>query len=388
MSNYDAVIVGGGASGASCASFLSKNGNFKVAVIEADERIGKKLSKTGNGQGNVSNTDMSAWHYRGSVSELAGKIACADKEIYGKLFNCLFVADGKGRIYPSGKQASALCDSLVKTLKSQGAEIFTGTQVNGIDIKNGEFIFSLSGGKSVSSKYAVVCTGGLAQPVCKSLSPYLLAESTGHKLAKRYPSLVQLKTDAKDIKTLRGLRADCSVTAFTDGKKSESFRGDVIFTDFGVSGNAVFAVSPAFADKQGVLSIEFLPEISADEIIRDIENKKKLGYEQSELLSGTVHNQIGRAVIKRANCSDGRRIACGLKNFELNIVGTLGFDYAQATRGGVIMDDITDDLESKKIKNLFFAGEILDIDGDCGGYNLQWAFASGAHVAETILKRI
>ena len=106
------------------------------------------------------------------------------------------------------------------------------------------------------------------------------------------------------------------------------------------------------------------------------------------MLCGTLHNQIGRAIIKRANSDDLNKIIAVIKNFTLPVLGTLGFDYAQVTKGGINMNEITDSLESKIEKNLFFAGEVLDVDGDCGGYNLQWAFASGITVAETILKSI
>ncbi|MDE6586026.1 MAG: aminoacetone oxidase family FAD-binding enzyme [Clostridia bacterium] len=388
MYDYDVVVIGGGAAGMACATCLSKNCNVNVALIEAGERLGKKLSVTGNGQGNVSNTHMAAEHYHGSVAALAEKIVCSDKDIYKNLFNCIFTADEKGRVYPSGRQASSLTDSLNYTLKKQGVSISLFTQVIDIRKLNGDFVLELSDSRSVSSRFVVICTGGKAQPVYKGLSPYALAEKTGHRTTGLYPSLVQLKTETTHIKTLKGLRSECLVTAIVDEKKSAVSRGDVIFTEYGVSGNAVFSVSPAFADKPGELSIEFLPDVSAELIKNDIDNKKELGYEQSELLSGTVHNQIGRAIIRRANSLDSDKIVSILKNFKLKVTGTLGFSYAQVTRGGISINEITENLESKIVSNLFFAGEILDIDGDCGGYNLQWAFSSGVYIAKMILKRL
>ncbi len=135
-----------------------------------------------------------------------------------------------------------------------------------------------------------------------------------------------------------------------------------------------------------MLSLCLLDE--ADEnIIADIRNKKDLGYPKSELLSGTLHNQIGRAVINRCQSDDEKVICNTLKNFTLKVFGTLGFDYAQVTKGGIEMSGVTDELESKFKKNLFFAGEILDVDGCCGGYNLHWAFSSAFAVADAIIKR-
>ena len=134
--------------------------------------------------------------------------------------------------------------------------------------------------------------------------------------------------------------------------------------------------------------MEFLPDFSAEEIEKSVSAHKKAGYETSELLSGTLHNQIGRAIIKRAGTDSASKIVQTLKNFTLPVLGTLGFDYAQVTKGGINMDEVTEKLESRLIKNLFFAGEIFDVDGDCGGYNLQWAFTSGMAVADEILKRL
>ena len=174
-----------------------------------------------------------------------------------------------------------------------------------------------------------------------------------------------------------------------EGKVLFCSRGDVIFTEYGVSGNAVFSVSSHVADKHNVkLKIEFLPDFSEKEVEESVASAIKSGRRTEELLSGSLHNQIGRAVIKRAASTSAKDIARAVKNFTLDVTGTLGFDYAQVTKGGINMTEITDELESKIVKNLFFAGEILDVDGDCGGYNLQWAFTSGLAAAESILKRV
>lgn len=148
-------------------------------------------------------------------------------------------------------------------------------------------------------------------------------------------------------------------------------------------------MSSYITDKQNVtLSLEFLPDFSAAQIEQSIAAQKAAGREDSELLSGTLHNQIGRAVIKRAGTAAPREIVKALKNFTLEVCGNLGFDYAQVTKGGINMCEVTDVLESRLARNLFFAGEILDVDGDCGGYNLQWAFTSGITVAREILTRL
>ncbi len=388
-SEYDVIIVGGGAAGLACAVSLLKGGkNLKICLVDAGERFGKKLAATGNGQGNISNTDMTAAHFHGGNISVAEKIACADAYDGAKLFGCIFGADDKGRIYPAGRQASALVDSLLHSLR--GAECVTGVKISKIIKENGGFAVYEDKRLVGKAKFVALCTGGKAQKQFKTDgSAYALATSFGHTLTPLYPSLVQLKTDTKYIKTLKGIRADCIVTASRNVKTLAKARGDVIFTDYGVSGNAVFSVSSYITDKQNVtLSLEFLPDFSAEQIEQSIAAQKAAGREESELLSGTLHNQIGRAVIKRAGTASPREIVRTLKNFTLEVCGNLGFDYAQVTKGGINMGEVTDVLESRLARNLFFAGEILDVDGDCGGYNLQWAFTSGITVAREILTRI
>ena len=398
--NYDVAIVGGGASGLAAASFLgsltvSSRKKFNICVIEGNFRLGKKLSATGNGQGNVGNTSISPRNYHsagpqnfsGGSVKMAYDIISRRQRVYETLFHGIFTADEKGRIYPAGRQASSLTDCLIKGLAAHNIATFTAVKVTGIK-KDGLFRLTLSDGKCISAKYVLLCVGGKAQKQFGTDgSSYALAEAFGHKITPLYPSLVQLKADTTHIKTFRGIRADCNLTAVVDGKEVASSRGDVIFTEYGISGNAVFSVSPAFAGKTGEVVIEFAPDISFETLRRDVLDKQKLGYAESELLTLTLNNQIGRAIIRRAASDKPEDIAAMAKHFTLNVTGTLGFDYAQVTHGGVDMRFVTDELESKLCKNLFFAGEVLDIDGDCGGYNLTWAFASACHVALAIASR-
>lgn len=387
--DFDVAIVGGGAAGLACAETLLKGGkNLKVALFDAGDRLGKKLAATGNGQGNISNINLSPERYHGGNCALVGKIACADPYAGVGLFDCLFSADASGRIYPAGRQASALADSLINTVKN-GISLLYPVKVEAVK-RDGARFGVYGGALHNTTEYVVLCTGGKAQKQFKTDgSAYALATSFGHTLTPLYPSLVQLKTDTAHIKTLKGIRAFCRVTALCNGKTLAQSAGDVIFTEYGVSGNAVFSVSPYVTDKRDVtLSLEFLPEFSSGQIEESIAAKKRAGRDTAELLSGTMHNQIGRAVIKRAGTDSEKQIVKTLKSFLLPVTGTLGFDYAQVTKGGIDMREVTDGLESKIVKNLFFAGEILDVDGDCGGYNLQWAFTSGMAVADEILNRV
>ena len=387
MQKFDVAIVGGGASGLTCALILKRiNKNISVVIIDACERLGKKLAVTGNGQGNVSNSNLSTQNYHGGGAELAYAIIGGDYELPFKIFNCLFVEDEQGRIYPSGRQASALVDSLLYELKSCGVQFINSMRVTKIEAG---FRLYLSDGRTLNAKKVVLACGGSAQKQFGTNgTSYGLAQFFGHRLTGLRPSLVQLKTVTAHIKTLRGVRAECGVTAFSGDAVLGSSFGDVIFTDYGVSGNAIFKISSLVTGAENViLSLEFVPSISKRQIVDDIIKKQNLGYAHSELLSGTLHNQIGRTIIRRSHDSP-HDIANNVKNFTLKVTGTLGFDYAQVTRGGIDCADIGNDMQSKLITGLYLVGEYVDVDGDCGGYNLLWAFASGQRAAESIAMKL
>lgn len=383
----DVAIIGGGASGLAAAALLCRTTKLDIALIEGGGRLGKKLAASGNGQGNISNAHISAQNYHGSGAARAYDIISRFGKVYERLFYGRFTCDERGRIYPAGRQASALSDCLLAEVRRGGVNVFTGARVVSLE-KGGQFVLRLSDGSSMTAKYVVMCVGGKAQKQFGTDgSSYALARAFGHRITPLFPSLVQLKTDVAHIKTLRGIRADCNLRAVAEDGGEMSARGDVIFTDYGVSGNAVFSVSPVFAGSRGKICIGFAPGISEEELAADIRLKQSLGYERSEVLALTLNNQIGRAIVRRAGSGDAAVIAHTAKNFTLEVNGTLGFDYAQVTRGGVDMSDVNDDLESALCPGLFFAGEVLDVDGDCGGYNLTWAFASAARVAEAIAGR-
>ena len=385
MQKYDIAVIGGGASGLACAVRLKElDKNLSVVIIEKGERAGKKIAASGNGQGNVSNVDLGAEHYHGSVAFLAGKLCSSRLYDPLEMFDFLFTADRLGRIYPAGKQGSALSDCLLRKVEKLGVELKLSTAVTGI---SKGFYLTLSDGEKLCADRVVLAAGGKAQKQFGTDGGgYELAKSLGHTITPLYPSLVQIKCDTRHIKTLKGIRTECRVTALSkDGKVLGSSAGDVIFTDYGISGNAVFYVSAYCAGADNVtLSLEFLPDVSEEKIAEDVESKLSKGYPYSELLCGTLHNQVGRAVMKRCGSSDPRTVAREVKNFTLAADGSLGFDYAQVTKGGVPASEVDDCLQSKIAPNLYLTGEVLDVDGDCGGYNLTWAIVSGMHAAKCI----
>lgn len=418
-SHYKTVIIGGGAAGMYAAALFAGVGRGgDVLLIERGARLGKKLSASGNGQGNVGNSDIGARHYFGGGRQIAEKIIDTDVLAF---FGGIFVTDERGRIYPASRQASSVTDELRRKIDAGGVDVLLDCAAQSVTRSGGAFTVNLqqmqqmgtqqmqqmgtgasaessqsnnfprprlsvgSGGKRFTADSVILACGGKAQNR-SDVSGYALAEGFGHKITPLFPSLVQLKTDTSAIKTLKGLRTDCRITAISGGKAVQSALGEIIFADYGVTGSAVFAVSPYIAGSSDVtLEIEFLPAVTEDTLLADIQNKYNAGRRGEELLALTFHNQLARAIV-RASDGSPKSIARAAKRFPLTVTGTLGFDHAQVTRGGVDFSDVTDGLESKLCPGLYFAGEILDVDGECGGYNLHWAFASARRVYESITK--
>lgn len=400
MEKIHTAIIGGGAAGMFCAAALSGKG---VLILERGERLGRKLSATGNGQGNVTNLDMSAAHYFSSDVSSVERISRilsrhGREELVGFLENLggLFLPDERGRVYPAGRQASAVTDLLRYALADKGVRVRTGTKVVSLAKKGDVFELTAEtdGGKEVfQAENVVLCAGGkAAKNFGTDGNGYALAKGFGHTVTPLYPSLVQLKTETAHIKGLKGIRAEARVSARAGGQAIAAFRGDVIFTDYGVSGDAIFRLSAFVTDKlEGgdvSLSLEFLPDVS-EERLSEILARKAAAFAlpDGELLCGILNNQLGRAVTKRCGSKNTAALAKMIKDFTLPVTGSLGFDYAQVTKGGVPLAETQETLESRLTEGLYFAGEILDADGECGGYNLQWAYASARTAADGINAR-
>ena len=391
---HDIIIIGGGASGMLCALTLVQNGIEDVVLVERGERLGKKLSATGNGQGNITNQNLSVAHYfSDDIKKVERIIKGFDNHALLDFFKNLggmFEADEKGRVYPTSRQASSLTDLLRFALERAGVRVQTGFTAVKISRQADGFSLTSQEGAALKGKTVVLATGGkAAKNFGTDGTGYLLAKSLGHTLTPLYPALVQLKTQTAHIKGLKGIRCEGLLRAYDGEKELTHARGDVIFTDYGVSGNAVFWASSYLTDaKNPSVSLEFLPDVSKDELFKLLSQKIKFCAEE-QIFGGIVNNQLGRAILKRLHLENGKFSVEGavklLKSFTLPVTGTLGFDYAQVTKGGVPMSELNECLMSKKCKNLYLCGEIINVDGECGGYNLQWAFSSGVCVANAII---
>lgn len=405
MDKIKTAIIGGGAAGLVLASALKND--EKTVLFERGERVGKKLSATGNGQGNVTNLGVTKEQYfsfsggEARAKEIVTRYDDASLCEYFENAGLLLITDERGRVYPAGRQASALTDALRNLLSTRKVEVCTKSRVIEIENAQGGFVITVQKDgtetEKVFAETVVLCAGGtVARSFGTDGSAYALAQKFGHTLTPLFPSLVQLKSDAKELKSLKGIRVpDAMVTAiytdFSSGsprQRSVRLKGDIMFADYGVSGDSIFRLSPFLTHRLQdgvVLSIDFLPTFKENHIYQSLVKKQAQfpNLPTSELLCGFVNNQVGRAVMKRAK-GDLQIAARTVKAFTLVITGHLGLDSAQVTKGGIRMDEVDENLQSKKQKGLYFAGEILDIDGQCGGYNLQWAYSSARTVAAAI----
>ncbi len=394
MERIQMAIIGGGASGLFLANALPQN--FKTVIFERGERLGRKLSATGNGQGNITNAAADRTEYftseRAERARIEEIVSAENQErliAYFRSLGVLLCADERGRVYPAGRQASALTDALRFSLAQKGVEVRLNTRVVALSkTENGFLLTTEDGGKTLAERVALCAGGKAAKNFGTDGSAYALATGLGHSVTALHPSLVQLKTDTTHTKTLKGIRVNDGGLTAKFGAESVSLRGDIIFTDYGVSGDAVFRISAFVADKlEGGVSLEvdLLPDISEEEILSMLERKRRAfpDMQRGELLFGVLNNQVGRAVMKRAQ-GDLRAAAKLVKEFPLTVTGSLGFDYAQVTKGGIPLSETDENMQSRFAKGLYFAGEIVDADGQCGGFNLQWAYSSAMRVARAI----
>ncbi len=374
------AIIGGGASGMACAVFLAREGRYHVSVYESGERLGKKLSATGNGQGNVTNINMNASYYFSDDGEKVGRalarFGTEETVAFLQTMGGIFLPDARGRVYPAGRQASAVTDLFRTELARLNVNVKTGARIAKIEGFD-NFRLSYAGGEEKVSA-VVLCAGGMAAPEFGTDgNGYRLAAAFGHTVTECTPALVKLKCDSSLVRGLKGIRVDANLKLYR-GKREVAFaRGDLLFAEGGLSGDAVFRIS-SYAKEGDVLKLDFLPDVSRERAAQAIGAKAG-----AECLLCVVNNGLGRALFKRAQGNKTELLTL-LKEFPVTLTGTFGFRNAQVTKGGIPLSETDEFLQSVKHKGLYFAGEILNVDGACGGYNLQWAFTSAYTVAEGI----
>ncbi len=388
----DIVIIGGGASGLAAAIEAAKYGN--VAVLERGERVARKLAVTGNGRCNLANLNLAPEKYHGEepdfVRPALERFGVEDTLAFFRALGLVTVAEDSGRVYPLSDQAGSVVDVLRFNATERGVRHVCGFRAHEIRPERGGFRVLSDTGSFFADK-VIVAAGGAASPRAGGTDAgYLLLERLGHTRTGLYPSLVQLKTENGFTRPLKGVRADAGVEVISRGETIAESAGEVQFTDYGVSGPALFEVSrAAVTAPECALRLDLLRMTELEELASMLNGRRSTSLTAENLLTGILHNKIGRTLVtrlgyplamplSRLTAFDTEKVARAVKGVELRVTGNMGMDGAQVTAGGIRtaeFDPVT--LESRLVPGLFACGEVLDVDGDCGGYNLQWAWSSG-----------
>ena len=389
------IVIGGGASGI-VASIFAKRDNNEVIVLEKNNKCLKKLLITGNGKCNYFNDDFSFEHYYSDSNNLSF-INDSNKRKVLDFFSSIGVVPRvkNGYYYPNSNQSYSVHNSLLKEASLRGVEIKNGVKVLNIVKKSNSFIVSTDNGDFICDK-VIISTGGKSYPKTGSEGDgYIFGKSLGHKIVPVVPSLVGLVSNDKFIKPLSGVRCDACVSL-----NSKSEIGEVQFTDYGLSGICVFNLSN-IASRLGNCSVKinflynFVSDFDSFCKLFDSVNGSVLNRSIGELLEGYLNYNIVNVILKMSgidfSCSwndlgsKKRILFDNLVSFNVDIVGTRGFDVAQVSLGGISLDDIdVNTFESKIVPGLYFTGEVMDVTGDCGGYNLGFAFLSGMIAGESV----
>ena len=398
----DVIIIGGGASGMMAALAAAENGR-SVLLLERQSRVGRKLLATGNGRCNLTNYNTSPARYHG---EDGGFCAYALRAFdvgstlqYFASLGLLTVNEDSGRVYPMSNMAGSVLDVLRYGLEHPRIEVRTGQVVTAVKPAAEGFTVRTETDAFTAGKLILAAGGCAGSKVGGVMDGYRLAKALGHHRTALYPSLVQLKTDPTYPRALKGVKAECGITVLRGGQTVAENRGEVLFTEYGVSGPAIFDISRAVATGgEGlVCALDFFPDWDLREVLDWLRMRRQTmqAHEASTLLVGSCHTRLGQMLCKAAGFtsqpaadltdSDLERIARQAKHFALPITGTCGFDQAQVTAGGLCTDEFDPEtMGSRLVPGLYACGEVLDVDGDCGGFNLQWAWSSG-HLAGLLL---
>ncbi len=392
------AIIGGGASGL-FAGIIAKYNNpqMQVVIYERLPRVGKKLLTTGNGRCNLTNCDAcktdndKPLFYHGQNPEFVlPAFDVCDTEKLCNIFEKmgLLVVNEGNKIFPMSLQAGSVLDVLRLTCEKVGVEIKTECTVSDIKPINNGFLLNGDFYNKV-----IVATGGKSSPHLGSDgSGYELLKKLGHTVSPLHPAITQIKTDTTYVKQLKGIKWDALASIKVGGKVKRAEFGEILFCDYGLSGPPILQLSRiASVENNAEITLDLMPDFNDNQLYNIIAKLKETLKDDlcENLLIGIINKRLGQVCIKYAGININekiatlsnekiKRIAFAMKNLTFKVTGVQGFANAQVTAGGVLTKDFNPEtMESKLHNGLYTTGEVLDIDGDCGGFNLQWAFSSG-----------
>ncbi len=388
-------IIGAGASGMAAALAAAENANVNVILMERQTRVGRKLQATGNGRCNLSNIHAGEGSYHGEQPDFVKSAieAFSPQTTLGWFadLGLYTVTEDSGKVYPYSDQANSVVDILRLNLVKPNIELKLGFEVDKIQKNDAGFTVSGNGETVACDKLIVACGGLAGSKLGGTMSGYKLLAKLGHKCTKLRPSLVQIKTGWGAVSALKGVRANCYVQILRDGKLFAESTGELQLTEQGISGPVVFEISRdvCYGPGEWTAKLDFLPDLAEEQINEIIASRRSSNLPMEELLTGILHNRLGRVLTKAAGVKgkefarelsnrEAEDICRVVKSLEIPLTEPLGMDSAQVTAGGVLTEQFDENtMESRIVPGLYACGEVLDIDGDCGGYNLQWAWSSG-----------
>lgn len=408
---HEVIIIGGGPSGI-IAALTSKNLGADVAIIESNNRIGKKLLTTGNGRCNISNNSISMDRYHSDnpsfFQTVLETFSLSDTVNFFEDLGLPLVTLEEGKMYPMSLQASSVIDILKTSLEEKEIPVYLDTKV--IDIKkckDGFKLYTNTPNEYECKKLILCCGGKSAANTGSDGSGFSLSKKLGHSIINPIPALVQLKLNYSKLKALSGVKFDANVEIFVNNKSVKKEFGETLFTDYGISGPPILQLSrvASYALSKGkkvVLQVDLMPHLNAKELKDFLENHWGVfGYRSvHDSFIGILNKKIIPILLKECvldnihkpswelNWNEKENIYKLLKRWEFEVIDTNGFNNSQVTAGGVNTTELNPNtLESNLVPNLYFSGEILDVDGDCGGFNLQWAWASGVVSSKNASKK-
>lgn len=390
------AVIGGGAAGIMAAITAARKG-AKVTILEHKDRVGKKILMTGNGKCNLTNLSFSNLDYYSDEPEFCNQIFAQfsnqDTIAFFKEIGLLWKVKNNG-VYPITEQASTVLDVLRMELAKSDVQVITEINIRKI-CKREVFLITTSKGEFSFDAIILACGGKANAQTGSDGSGYALAEQFGHHIIKPLPALVQLKCRENYYKAIAGVRCEAALSLYVENKLAASESGELQVTEYGISGIAVFQFSRLAAKaldihKEVSVMIDFLPGLKLEELEEFVIALSKANPMKTveEILTGVIHKKLLLMIMKQKGLKATELIAkipnkkllellACMKNWTVSVKDTNPFSNAQVCSGGIDCAEIGAHCNSLKVNGLFFAGEIMDVDGKCGGYNLQWAWSSG-----------
>jgi len=371
--NCDILILGGGAAGLTAAISASLNNAKNIIIVDKNARVGKKLAVTGNGRCNITNKNLNKENYHGDnnfAMKFIEQFGFNETVDFFKKLGVIIKTEENGKAYPYSLQASSVVDAMRFKCDALKVKTITECEITKLSKKDDKFI-AFSNDYEFTAKAVVLAFGGVAggaqygtDGTAFNLVPQL-------KLIKQKPVIVQLKTENNITRVLKGIKVNAKVSI-----NQKTDYGEVLFCDYGLSGPPILQLS-RYANNGDIIALDLMPEYSLSEVTEILRERQAFNLQDKDFFMGLLHKRLGLELIKACGSKNPEKLAKIIKDFKFVVTGNTGFKNAQATSGGIDTNEFNDTLESKKLPMLFAAGELINVDGDCGGYNLQWAFASG-----------